>query len=153
MSDGKWDTKKIMRVVEVGDSQAAHLIGQTITQENDPVDTSVNEATAVVEDVFKFVIGGVEITELVLGDTSVEGTFLTGQTITGTDNTDSDITVKVTITGIIDQKTITNDGAYYNEGDDVVITAGGTGATMKLGPVGSGAIEEVIIDKVEQITK
>ena len=146
VSDGKWDTKKIMRVVEVGDSQAAHLIGQTITQENDPVDTSVNEATAVVEDVFKFVIGGVEITELVLGDTSVEGTFLTGQTITGTDNTDSDITVKVTITGIIDEKTITNDGAYYNEGDDVVITAGGTGATMKLGPVGSGSIEEVIID-------
>ena len=44
MSDGKWDTKKIMRVVEVGDSQSAHLIGQTITQEND-VDTSVNEAT------------------------------------------------------------------------------------------------------------
>ena len=153
VSDGKWDTKKIMRVVEVGSSEAANLIGQTITQENDPVDTSVNEATAVVEDVFKFVIGGVEITELVLGDTSVEGTFLTGQTITGTDNTDSDITVKVTITGIIDQKTITNDGAYYNEGDDVVITAGGTGATMKLGPVGSGAIEEVIIDKVEQITK
>ena len=147
VSDGKWDTKKIMRVIEVGDSQAAHLIGQTITQENDPVDTSVNEATAVVEDVFKFVIGGVEITELVLGDTSVDGTFLTGQTITGTDNTDSDITVKVTITGIIDQKTITNDGAYYNEGDDVVITAGGTGATMKLGPVGSGAIEEVIIDQ------
>ena len=63
-----------MRVIEVGDSQAAHLIGQTITQENDPVDTSVNEATAVVEDVFKFVIGGTEITELVLGDTSVEGT-------------------------------------------------------------------------------
>ena len=147
VSDGKWDTKKIMRVVEVGDSQAAHLIGQTITQENDPVDTSVNEATAVVEDVFKFVIGGTEITELVLGDTSVEGTFLTGQTITGTDNTDSDITVKVTITGIIDEKTITNDGAFYNEGDDVVITAGGTGATMKLGPVGSGAIEEVIIDQ------
>ncbi len=78
VSDGKWDTKKVIRCTEVGTSDATNLIGQTITQANDPTSATVNEATAVVEDVFKFIIGGITIVELVLGDSSVSGTFLPG---------------------------------------------------------------------------
>ena len=81
-------------------------------------------------------IGGVEVTELVLGDDSVSGTFLTGENITGTDNTDSNVIVTLTVSSIIDQKTITNDGALYNEDDSVEITAGGTGASVKVGTIG-----------------
>ena len=146
VSDGKWDTKKILRCLEIGSSDATNLVGQTITQANDPTSSSINQATAVVEDVFKFIIGGVTVVELVLGDTSVNGTFIAGQTITGTDNTDSDVTVSVTITGIIDNKVITNDGALYNQGDDISLTAGGTGSSLKIGPVGPGSIQEVVID-------
>ena len=77
MSDNKWDTKRLCVLLEVGTSDATNLIGQTITQENDPVDTSVKQSNyPVVEDVFKFLVKNVEITELVLGDTSVSGTFV-----------------------------------------------------------------------------
>ena len=146
VSDGKWDTKKIIRCLALGTSDAANLVGQKITQANDPTSASVNEATAIVEDVFKFLIGGVEVTELIVGDDSVTGTFIAGQTITGTDNTDSNVIVSLTVSSIIDQKTITNDGALYNEDDTVEITAGGTGASVKVGTIGPGTIEEVLVD-------
>ena len=146
VSDGKWDTKKVIRCTEVGTSDATNLIGQTITQENDPTSSTVNEATAIVEDVFKFIIGGTTVVELVLGDTSVSGTFQPGQNITGTDNTDSDVLITVTVTGIINNRTITADGGLYNEEDELAITAGGTGASLKIGPVGSGSIQEIIVD-------
>ena len=125
VSDGKWDTRKILRCLEVGTSDASNLIGQKITQANNPTSATINEATAIVEDVFKFLIGGVEVTELVVGDDSVSGTFIAGSTITGTDNTDEDVLVSLTVSSIIDEKTITNDGALYNEDDTVEITAGG----------------------------
>ena len=146
ISDGKWDTRKILRCLEVGTSDASNLIGQKVTQANDPTNTSVNEATAIVEDVFKFLVGGVTVTELVLGDDSVNGTFVDGQIITGTDNTDSDVLVSLTVSSIIDQKTITNDGALYNVDDDVIVTGGGTGALLKIDTIGPGPIQEVVVD-------
>ena len=146
VSDGKWDTKLILRCLEVGTSDASNLIGQTVTQANNETNTSINEATGVVEDVFKFVIDGVTVTELVLGNTSVVGTFVADENITGTDNTNPDVTITCTLTGIISDRTMTTDGALYNEDDDIGLTAGGTGSSLKIGPVGSGAIQEVIID-------
>ena len=137
VSDGKWDTKKILRCLAVGTSEPANLVGQTITQ---------NDSTAIVEDVFKFLIGGVEVTELVLGDDSVSGTFIAGENITGTDNTDSNVIVTLTVSSIINEKTITDDGALYNEEDTVEITAGGTGASVKVGTIGPGTIQEVLVD-------
>ena len=146
VSDGKWDTKKILRCLEIGNSEATNLIGQTITQANNPTDPSINEATAVVEDIFKFIICGQEVVELVLGDTSVNGTFIAGQTITGVNNINSDETISVTVTGIIDNRVITNDGALYNSDDSIALTAGGSGASLKIGSVGSGSIQEIIVD-------
>ena len=137
VSDGKWDTKKILRCLVVGTSEPANLVGQTITQ---------GSSTAIVEDVFKFLIGGVEVTELVLGDDSVSGTFNAGENITGTDNTDSNVIVTLTVSSIINEKPIVNDGALYNEDDTVEITAGGTGASVKVGTIGPGTIQEVLVD-------
>ena len=36
VSDGKWQTAKVLRCKEVGTSDALELIGQTITQANIP---------------------------------------------------------------------------------------------------------------------
>ena len=146
LSDGKWDTRLILRCLEVGTSDASNLIGQTITQADNPTNPAINEATGIVEDVFKFIIGGTTVTELVLGNTSVVGTFISDQNITGIDNTDSDVTITCTLTGIISDRTMTTDGALYNEDDEIALAAGGTGSSLKIGPVGSGAIQEVIID-------
>src|SRR6056300_486279 len=145
-SDGKWDTQKVLRCIEVGTSDAANLVGQTITQANDPGDAGVNEATAIVENVFKFSIGGETVVELVLAESSITGTFITGQNITGTDNTDEDILVTCTIQGIIATKTINNDGAFYNEGDTVNVTGGGNDAIIQVDAIGSGSIDEIFVD-------
>ena len=145
VSDGKWDTQKVLRCVEVGSSEATHLIGQTITQANVAGNGSINEATAIVENVFKFTIGGITVVELVLGEDSIVGTFVAGQNITGTDNTDEDVLVTCTLEGVITEKTITNDGALYSADDAVTITGGGNGASIQVDTVGSGSIENIFI--------
>jgi hypothetical protein len=145
-SDGKWDTERVIRCLEVGTSNATNLIGQVITQANDPGDVSINEATAIVENVFKYEIGGETVVELVLAESSITGTFITGQNITGTDNTDEDILVTCTLQGIIATKTITNDGVFYNEGDTVSVAGGGNDAIIQVDAIGSGSISEIIVD-------
>ena len=148
VSDGKWDTQKVLRCIEVGTSDATKLIGQTITQANVAGNASINEATAIVENVFKFGIAGNTIVEIVLNEDSITGTFVTGQNITGTANDDDDVLVTATLSGIITTKTITNDGVGHSSGDSVTISGGGTGANIQVDTVGSGSIEEILVDSV-----
>jgi len=145
-SDGKWDTQQVLRCLEVGTVNATNLIGQTITQANVPSDSNINEATAIVENVFKYEIGGETVVEIVLGDETVSGTFVAGQNITGTDNTDEDVLITCNLKGIINSKTITNDGSLYNVGDTVVVSGGGNDAIIQVDAIGSGAINEIIVD-------
>ena len=146
VSDGKWQTAKVLRCKEVGTSDALNLIGQTITQANIPSDLNVNEATAVVENVFKFQIAGETIVEIVLNEDSITGTFISGQNITGIDNTDEAVLITCTLEGSIATKTITNDGAYYNVNDTVAVTGGGNGAVLTINAVGSGPITNIYVD-------
>ena len=148
VSDGKWDTQKVLRCIEVGTSDATKLIGQTITQANVAGNASINEATAIVENVFKFGIAGNTIVEIVLNEDSITGTFVTGQNITGTANDDDDVLVTATLSGIITTKTITNDGVGHSSGDSVTLSGGGTGANIQVDTVGSGSIEEILVDSV-----
>src|SRR5210317_935247 len=145
-SDGKWDTQQVLRCLEVGTSNATNLIGQTITQANVPSDGSINEATAIVENVFKYDIAGETVVELILGDDTVSGTFVAGQNITGTDNTDEDVLVTCSLKGIINTKTINNDGTLSNSGDTVNVTGGGNDAIIQVDAIGSGSISEIIIN-------
>ena len=146
VSDGKWDSLKVMRVTESGTSDASNLIGQTITQANDASDGSINEATAIVENVFKYTIGGVTVCELILNEDTIVGTFVAGQNITGTDNTDEDVLITCTISGVIATKTLSNDGAYYQTGDKIVVSGGGTGATIQNDDIGTGSIKSILVD-------
>ena len=146
VSDGKWQTAKVLRCKEVGTSDALELIGQTITQANIPANLNINEATAVVENVFKFQIAGETIVEIVLNSDSITGTFVAGQNITGISNSDDAVLVTATLEGSIATKTITNDGAYYNVNDTVAVTGGGNGAVLTVNAVGSGPITNVYVD-------
>ena len=148
VSDGDWDTRTVIRVKATGTDDLTKLIGQQITQPNDPSDYTINEATAIVESVVKLVIGGTEITEITLGKDTIVGTFVIGQVLSGTDNTDEDVLLSGTITGCPDVATITNDGHLYSTGDTIPITGGGTGATMQVNDTGRGGIESIIIDTV-----
>jgi len=136
-SDGKWDTKKILRAIStVGDT--SDLIGRTIEGET-------SEATAVVENVFKFQIGANEITEFILNDDTILGTFSTSEVIRGTATDDDDIFIKATITGIPNTTSLTNDGSLYTEADTVTVTGGGQGAIVQVDAIGRGGITEFII--------
>ena len=136
-SDGKWDTKKILRAIATtGDT--SNLIGRTIEGET-------SEATAVVENVFKFQIGANEVTEIILNEDTISGTFQISEVIRGTETDADDIYIKATITGIPSTLSITNDGTLYNETDSVTITGGGQGAIIQVDAVGRGGITEFII--------
>ena len=138
VSDGKWDTQKILRAIgTIGDT--ADLIGRTITGET-------SEATAIVENVFKFQIGANEISEFILNEDSIIGTFQTSEVIRGTSTDDDDIFIKATVTGIPTTVTISNDGSLYSSEDIVTVTGGGQGAIIQVDAVGRSGITEFVID-------
>src|SRR5210317_1279187 len=138
VSDGKWDTKKILRVIATtGDT--ANLIGRTIEGES-------SEATAIVENVFKFQIGANEVSELILNEDTIQGNFSTSEVIRGTASDDDDIFIKDTVTGLPSVVTISNDGSLYSETDSITITGGGQGAIVQVNAIGRGGVSEFIID-------
>src|SRR5210317_2486588 len=138
VSDGKWDTKKILRAIgTIGDT--ADLIGRSIEGET-------SEATAIVENVFKFQIGANEVSELILNEDTIVGTFSTSEVIRGTASNDDDIFIKATVTGLPSVVTISNDGSLYSETDSITITGGGQGAIVQVNAIGRGGVSEFIID-------
>src|SRR6056300_144837 len=137
-SDGKWDTRKILRAIGTT-GNTLDLIGRTIEGET-------SEATAVVENAFKFQIGANEVTEFVLNEDTISGTFQISEVVRGTETDDEDIFIKATITGIPSSPSITNDGSLYNETDSVTVTGGGQSAIIQVDAIGRGGIEEIIID-------
>src|SRR6056300_370589 len=137
-SDGKWDTRKILRAIGTT-GNTLDLIGRTIEGET-------SEATAIVENVFKFQIGANEVTEFILNGDTLVGTFQTSEVVRGTETDDEDIYIKAVITGIPTSPSITNDGSLYSETDTVTILGGGQSAIIQVDGIGRGGIEEIIID-------
>ncbi len=138
VSDGQFDTKKVLRAIaSVGDT--ADLIGRTITGQT-------SGATAIVENVSKFQIGANEVTEFILNEETITGTFVTSEEIRGTETDESDTFIKADITGIPDIVSITNDGGLLSSGDSITLTGGGQSAIIQVDNVGSGGITEVLID-------
>ena len=142
-SDGQFDTKKIMRAIQstaqslTGDT--ADLIGRTITGET-------SDATAIVENVFKFQIGENLVTEFILNEDSISGTFQTDEVVRGSETDESDIFIKATVTGIPNVISVTNDGALYTSGEALTITGGGSGASINIDDIGRGGITDIFID-------
>ena len=137
-SDGKFDTKKVLRAIgTVGET--LELVGRTITGQT-------SEATATIENVFKFQIGANTVSEFILNDDSISGTFQIGEEIRGTKNDEIDTFIKATITGIPTSPVISNDGALHSPQEAITITGGGQGAIMQVEAVGSGGITHFIID-------
>ena len=135
VSDGQFDTKKILRAIaSVGNT--SDLIGRTITGQT-------SGATAIVENVSKFQIGGNEVTEFILNEETITGTFVTSEEVRGTETDESDTFIKADITGIPDIVTITNDGGLLTSAQAITLTGGGTGAIIQVDNVGSGGITEV----------
>jgi len=137
-SDGKWDTRKILRA-NTTTGNTANLVGRRIEGET-------SGTTAIVENVIKFQIGANEVTEFTLNNDTISGDFQIDEVIRGTETDDDDVYIKATVTGIPAIITINNDGSNYNENDTIQITGGGTGSVIQVNNVGSGQLTEIIID-------
>jgi len=137
VSAGKFNTKKILRAIgTVG--QTEDLIGRTITGQT-------SEATAVVENVFKFQIGANEVSEFIINEDTLTGTFQTSEVIQGTLSDESDTFIKATVTGSLSTPSITNDGALHTANESLTITAAGEGGNVTVGTVGTGGITNFVI--------
>jgi len=137
ISDGKFDSKKILRAISTVGSPT-DLIGRTITG-------VTSEASAVVETINTFNIGGVNTTEFVLNEDTISGTFQADETIQGTSSDTDDTYIKLIVTSIPSVLTVTNDGANYSTDDSVSISAGGTGCSIQIGEVGLGSLTEIFV--------
>ena len=138
VSDGQFDTKKILRAIgTVGET--SDLIGRTITGQT-------SGATAIIENIFKFQIGSNTVTEFILNEDTITGTFVTSEEVRGTSSDTSDTFIKATVTGIPDIVSITNDGSLLSPDDAVTLTGGGTNAIIQVDNIGSGKITELLID-------
>ena len=137
-SDGAFDSLKVLRVIaSIGD--ATQLTGRTITGQS-------SKAYAIVENTTQFQIGDQTVTQLILNEDSIQGTFTVGEEIQGTSSDTDDYFIKANITGIPGNKNITNDGSLNSTDDTIKITAGGVGALFQVNEIGPGQITEIIID-------
>ena len=135
--------------------QQAHdpifLTGQVITQANDPSDTDVNLATAIVENVLKFQEGSTQIIEIIINPETTTGTFVNGAEVTGISNIDPDLTIGVTVSQGLETATITNNGGTLTVGDEAVLTGGGgSGARVQVLDISGAGVDEVIINVAGQ---
>ena len=138
ISDGKFDSKKILRAVaSVG--TATDLIGRTITG-------VTSGATAIVETVNTFNIGGINTSEFILNEDTLVGTFSSDEVIRGTKTDTDDTFIKLTITSIPSVLSIGDSGSLYDTSDSVTISAtGGAGANIQVGEVGLGPLTDIFI--------
>jgi hypothetical protein len=138
VSDGQFDTNKVLRAIAtIGDT--SDLIGRTITGQT-------SGATAIIENVFKFQIGANTVTEFILNNDTISGTFVTSEEVRGTSSDTSDTFIKATVTGIPDIISVTNDGGLLSADQAVTLTGGGTSAIVQVDNVGSGSLTEFLID-------
>ena len=150
VSGGSWSSQNFLRCTQTTAqalNDSIELVGQTITQANNPSDDDINLATAIVENVTKFREGTVEIIEVVINPETSTGTFVTGQLLTGTSNVDSEVTVKMTTSQALSGTTITNDGSTLTVGDEATLTGGaGAGGRVQVQDISGAGVSEVIVN-------
>jgi hypothetical protein len=145
ISAGDWTSDTVIRVVATANSPN-NLVGQTITQTTDP-SLDATTATASVESTLQLQEGEVTVYQLLLNLDSIDGTFVTGAEISGTDNTNADIAVTATIQSILVEASVTDGSSGYTTADTVTVTSSsGKDSLISIVDVGSGEVDQVIID-------
>ena len=138
-SDGQWTRDKVMHVLEQGNADFSDAIGEVVTG----LDSG---ATAIIQSLTKFREASVLVTELLLDQDSISGTFQIGETVE-TLSTVLDLPITATTTGVVTEGTIANGGLYYKTGDTINIGAGGSETVrLRVETAGTGGINEVFVD-------
>jgi hypothetical protein len=140
------------------------LVGQTITQSavtdfsilsggayHNQGYSVINKATAVVDSAFQYQLDGETVTEFVLNPGSVDGTFVAGHNISGTDNTNENLIIKAksssVVSGANTSASTYQTSQYFTTDDKIAITADtGNDGSASITAVTTGTIEEIIVD-------
>ena len=150
LSDGKWSVQNFIRCTQTATQQVLDptlLLGQKITQANNPADATINIATAVVENVTKFREGTVEIIEVEINPETTTGTFVSGEVVEGESFEDPETIVKLTVAEALSTTTITNNGSTLTVGDEATLTGGaGSGARVQVLDISGAGVDEVIVN-------
>ena len=142
VSDGKWTTRKIMRINLVT-GIVSELIGQSITGRT-------SGATGIVVSTVSFREAETNIVELELDEETFSGTFQQGETIIGV-STVTDQDVSFTPYSIVTGSTTTNSGSYYTADEGINLSSGGSNTAIgKVQTVSRGVVDEIIIDDAGQ---
>ena len=148
VSDGKWNTQTFLRCTQTtaqSVNDPIELVGQTITQANNPSNASVSEATAIVENILKFQEGTTQIVEIIINEDTTTGTFVNGEVVSGVSNVNEDLTVKLTVSQALSTATITNDGSTLTVGDEATLSGGaGSGGRVQVLDISGAGVTEVI---------
>ena len=145
-----------------GTSDLLKLVGQEITQAA-VIDLSIlaggayyglgysiiGAASALVDQVTAYTIGGVLVYELVLSDGSRAGTFVSGQQITAEANDDPDVALSGKLTSIITDfnAALSTSSQYYDLDDPITVTAAnGADGACAIESITSGEIQSIIVD-------
>ena len=138
VSDGEFTFNRVLRCINpVGNT--GQLIGRQITG-------TTSGATAIVENISRFQIGADFISEFLLNEESITGTFAVGETIQGTATDTDDLFIKSTITGIPGSFTISNPGSLMKNGDNVSLVGGGGGSQCQVSDIGQGPVNSFFIN-------
>jgi hypothetical protein len=142
-SDGVWSTDKVMRIVENGTSDFTNVIGKRIYTKNE---LDQVKASVIVANVVKFREGAIAIAQLYLDENSIIGFFESGETVYGVDSI-LDLEISGEIESVVTAIDVVNSGFYYAVEDNVSVQSlGSDTVTAKIGTIGIGKIDEVMID-------
>jgi len=149
VSAGDWTSDTVIRITATnGDPN--NLVGQVVTQ-TENVSLAATEATASVESVVQMQEGEKTVFQLVLNLDSISGTFVSGAAVQGVDNSDPDQSITGIVQTILTGATVNQGGSLYTTEDSVVVTSTtGQQAQIDIVDVGSGEINEIIIDNPGQ---
>ena len=140
VSESTWSENSFMRIIENTGSNFTELQNQTITG-------STSGASILIENVTKFTEDGVQYAQLQVALDSLDGTFTIGETVTGASSV-SDVSMSGTVQELLTGATIDAGGQYYEVNDSVTVSGGNGQGELIVKQVGSGSIDEIIIDDV-----
>ena len=145
ISAGEWSSDTIIRVI-ASEGDPSNLVGQTITQAVNVVLGAI-EATASIEAVVQMQEGEKTVYQLILNLDSIDGTFITGATVSGIDSSNADISISATVQTILTGASVSSGGSLYSTTDAITVTSvTGQQAQIDIVDVGSGEVDEIIID-------
>ena len=177
MSDGQWSEDKVFYVIQSNDSittESSHLdvegfllfedgsqilaedtqdgtadfsklVGQRITQASSP------PATALVDTIFQYNFGGEYVTEFVLQEASIDGTFIPGYTVRGFSNVDQITEIEAKIIPVVKDAGLNlsdfQSSQYFEITDQIAVTSNtGDFASAKISNISAGRVEEIVVD-------